>query len=92
MTPETKMKLKFDSPIGCLVVIIGGKYLNRVGDVMEKVNFVTNDVGGVRPMAVFLISNKFKEHVLITFTLPHCHCDKKIGIQQKSRHLKLIQP
>ena len=65
MTPETKMKLKFDSPIGCLIVIIGGKYLNRVGDVMEKVNAITNDVGGIRPLAVFLISNKFKEDVFI---------------------------
>ena len=59
------MKLNFDSPIGCLIVIIGGKYLNRVGDVMEKVNSVTNDVGGIRPLAVFLISNKFMEDVHI---------------------------
>ena len=65
MTPDSKMKLKFDSPIGCLIVIIGGKYLNRVGDVMEKVNSVTNDVGGVRPLAVFLISNKFNEDIVI---------------------------
>ena len=65
MTPDSKMKLKFDSPIGCLIVMIGGKYLNRVGNVMEKVNSVTNDVGGIRPLAVFLISNKFMEDVVI---------------------------
>ena len=65
MTPDSKMKLNFDSPIGCLIVIIGGKYLNRVGDVMEKVNSVTNDVGGIRPLAVFLISNEFNEDVII---------------------------
>ena len=65
MTPESKMKLNFDSPISCLIVIIGGKYLNRVGDVMEKVNSVTYDVGGVRPLAVFLISNRFMENVVI---------------------------
>ena len=65
MTPESNMNLNFDSPIGCLIVIIGGKYLNRVGDVMEKVNAITNDVGGVRPLAVFLISNKFNEDVII---------------------------
>ena len=65
MSPDSNMKLNFDSPIGCLFVIIGGKYLNRVGDVMEKVNFITKDVGGVRPLAVFLINNKFKENVLI---------------------------
>ena len=65
MTPESNMNLNFDSPIGCLIVIIGGKYLNRVGDVMEKVNAITNDVGGVRPLAVFLISNKLNEDVII---------------------------
>ena len=63
MTPDSKMKLNYDSPIGCLFVMIGGKYLNRVGDVMEKVNAITNDVGGVRPLAVFLISNNYKENV-----------------------------
>ena len=66
MTPESKMKLNYDSPIGCLIVIIGGKYLSRVGDVMEKVNSVTNDVGGIRPLAVFLMSkNNYKENVNI---------------------------
>ena len=65
MTPESDIELNFDSPIGCLFVMIGGKYLNRVGDVMEKVNYVTNYVGGVRPMAVFLISNNYKENVVI---------------------------
>ena len=59
------MKLNFDSPISCLIVIIGGKYLNRVGDVMEKVNSVTKDVGGVRPLAVFLFSNTLNEDVII---------------------------
>ena len=65
MTPESNMNLNYDSPIGCLIVIIGGKYLNRVGDVMERVNSVTNDVDRVRPLAVFLISNKFNEDVII---------------------------
>ena len=65
MTPESNVKLNFDSPIGCLIVIIGGKYLNRVGDVMEKVNSVTNDVGGRRPLAVFLISRNYKENLTI---------------------------
>ena len=65
MTPDSYMKLNFDSPIGCLIVIIGGKYLNRVGDVMEKVNFVTKDVGGRRPLAVFLISRNYKEDMTI---------------------------
>ena len=65
MTPESNMKLNFDSPIGCIIVNIGGKYLKRIGNVMEKVNSVTNDVGGVRPLAVFLSSNNIKENVLI---------------------------
>ena len=65
MTPDSKMKLNYDSPINCLIVMIGGKYLNRVGDVMEKVNSVTNDVGGRRPLAVFLISRNYKENMTI---------------------------
>ena len=65
MTPESNMNLNYDSPIGCLIVMIGGKYLNRVGDVMEKVNSVTNDVGGRRPLAVFLISRNHKENMNI---------------------------
>ena len=65
MTPEFNMKVNYDSPIGCLIVMIGGKYLNRVGDVMEKVNSVTNDVGGRRPLAVFLISRNYKENMTI---------------------------
>ena len=65
MTPESNMNLNFDSPIGCLIVIIGGKYLNRVGDVMEKVNSVTNDFVDIRPLALFLIGNNYKEDIVI---------------------------
>ena len=65
MTPDSDINLNFDSPMGCLIVMIGGKYLNRVGDVMEKVNNVTNAVGGVKPLAVFLISNRYNEDVFI---------------------------
>ena len=66
MTPDSDINLNFDSPMamGCLIVMIGGKYLNRVGDVMEKVNDVTNAVG-VKPLAVFLISNRYNEAVFI---------------------------
>ena len=65
MTPDSNIKLNFDSPIGCLIVMIGGKYLNRVGDVMEKVNSITKDVGGVRPLAVFLMNSNIKKNVNI---------------------------
>ena len=67
MTPDSDINLNFDSPMamGCLIVMIGGKYLNRVGDVMEKVNTITNDIGGVRPSAVFLISNIYNKNVFI---------------------------
>ena len=65
INPESNNKMNFDSPIGCLIVMIGGKYLNRVGDVMKKVNSVTNDIGGVRPLAVFLMSDNFKENIII---------------------------
>ena len=65
MNPGSNKKMNFDFPISCLIVMIGGKYLNRVGDVMEKVNSVTKDVGGRRPLAVFLISRNYKENLTI---------------------------
>ena len=65
MSPEYNMKLNFDLPIGCLIVMIGGKYLKSVGNVMEKVNSVTNDLGGRKPLAVFLISRNYKENMTI---------------------------
>ena len=65
MTPDSKMKPNYDSSIGCLIVMIGGKYLKRVGNVMEKVNSVTNDVGGRKPLAVFLIGKNYKENMTI---------------------------
>ena len=67
MTPDSDINLNFDSPMamGCLIVMIGGKYLNRVGDVMEKVNAIANDVGGIRPLAVFLNSNNYEEDINI---------------------------
>ena len=61
----TLCRINSDSPSGCFFVIVGGKYLNQIGDVMEKVNSVTNDVGGVQPLAVFLISKNIKENVII---------------------------
>ena len=56
-TPEDELKLTFDFPRSCFFVIVGGKYLNKIGSVMEKVDSITNDIGGTRPMAVFIISN-----------------------------------
>ena len=64
MTADSNTKLNYNSPISCMFIIIGGKYLTLIGKVMEKVNSVTNDVGGIRPMAVFLMSKiNYKENV-----------------------------
>ena len=56
-TPESELELTFDFPSSCFFVIVGGKYLNKIGSIMEKVDSITNDIGGTRPMAVFIISN-----------------------------------
>ena len=56
-TPESELKLTFDFPSSCFFVIVGGKYLNRIGSVMEKVDSITNDIGETRPMAVYIMSN-----------------------------------
>ena len=60
-TPKSELKLTFDFPSSCFFVIVGGKYLNKIGSVMETVDFITNDIGGIRPLAVFIISNKNKD-------------------------------
>ena len=65
LTPESNTKLIFDSPSSRFFVMIGGKYLNKIRDVMEKVNSVTSDVGGTRPLAAFLISNDNKKKLII---------------------------
>ena len=66
MTPDSITNLNFDFPSSCIFVIIGGKYLNIIGEIMEKVNSVTNDIGGSRPLAVFIMSkNNYKENVNI---------------------------
>ena len=63
MTPEDELKLTLDFPKSCIFVIVGGKYLNKIGSVMEKVNNITTDIGGTRPLAVFIISNTNKDDI-----------------------------
>ena len=65
MTQEANTKLIFDSPISCFFVLVGGKYLNMIGDVMEKVNSFTNDVGRIKLLAVFLLSINNKKDLTI---------------------------
>ena len=62
-TTEDELKLTFDFSGSCFFVIIGGKYLNKIGSVMEKVNNITTDIGGTRPQAVFIISNTNKDDI-----------------------------
>ena len=65
ITPKSQIKLSFDSPTRCFFVIVGGKYLSKIADVMEKVDSVRDDLGGFRPLAVFLDSNNYKEDTII---------------------------
>ena len=65
ITPKYKLKLNYDSPSSCFFVIVGGKYIKMIGDVMEKVNSVRDDLGGIKPMAVFLNTNNYKEDIII---------------------------
>ena len=39
------------------------KYRNKIGSVMEKINSITNDIGGTRPHAIFIISNTNKDNI-----------------------------
>ena len=61
---NSNTSFNFYVPSRCFLVAIGGKYLNMIGKVMEKVNSVSNDIGGTRPMAVFLMTN-YKENISI---------------------------
>ena len=61
-TPVSELKLTFEHN-RCFFVIVGGKYLNKIGSVMEKVDSITNDIGGTRAMAVFIISNSNKDNI-----------------------------
>ena len=63
VTPESEQKLAFDFPSSCFFVIVGGKYLNKIGSVVEKVDSIANDIGGTRPLAVFIISNTNKDNI-----------------------------
>ena len=63
-TPEPELMLTFDFPSSCFFVIVGGKYLNKIGSVMEKVDSITNVIGGRRPMAVFIINNTHEDDVI----------------------------
>ena len=65
MTPESYKTFSFNVPSSCFIIIIGGKYVDRVGDVMEKVNSVANDLGRARPQAVFIFGRNYKENVII---------------------------
>ena len=62
-TPESELKLTFDFPSSCFFVIVGGKFLNKIGSVIEKVDSLTNNIGGTRPLAVFIISNTNKDNI-----------------------------
>ena len=57
MTPDFNTKLDFDSPSSCIFVVIGGKYLNMIGKVMDSIR-------RTKTIAVFLMSN-YQDNVVI---------------------------
>ena len=63
LTHKSNSEFNLDFPVSCFFVIVGGKYLNMIGNVMEKVNNVTNDIGRAQPLAVFLFNDNYKENV-----------------------------
>ena len=65
MTLESEIKLASDFPSSCFFIIVGGKYQNKIGCVMEKVDNITNDIGRTRPIAVFIISSTNKDNIVI---------------------------
>merc|ERR1712227_1098607 len=51
-----------NAAISCYIVLVGGKYLNDIKDVMTKVDSV-KVVVGVRPQAIFIQSNNYSENL-----------------------------
>ena len=64
-TPGSELKLTFAFPRSCFFVIVGGKYLSKIGEIMENVDSVRNDLGGISPLAVFLNSYNYKDDIII---------------------------
>ena len=76
MTPDFTTKLDFDSPSSCIFVIIGGKYLNMIGKVMDSVR-------RTRTIAVFLMrKNNYKENFVIDVD-PHIQRYKSTPVMVK---------
>ena len=61
-TDGSELKLTFEHN-RCFFVIVGGKYLNKIGSVMEKVDSILNDIGGAKAMAVFITSNSDRDDI-----------------------------
>ena len=67
LTPESNISLNFNSDsmntaISCFIVLLGGKYLNNIKDVMTKVDSIKQDVG-IRPQAIFIQSNNYSKNL-----------------------------
>ena len=67
LTSESNIKLNFNlenmnTAISCYIVLIGGKYLNNIQDVMTKVDSIKHD-NGIRPQAIFIQSNNYSENL-----------------------------
>ena len=59
MTLDYNTTLDFDSSSSCIFVVIGGKYLNMIGKVMDS-------VGRIRTIAVFLMGKyNYQDNVVI---------------------------
>ena len=56
------------SPNKCAIVVIGGKYLGQVDDVMDSVDKITEDID-MMPYAVFLMAERHGQNVKFNVSL-----------------------
>ena len=54
-----------EAPSCCFLVFIGDRYHKYVGKIMEKINSFSNDIGGTRPLAVFLIKSIYNKDLVL---------------------------
>ena len=58
------------SPSKCSIVVIGGKYLEQVDEVMRMVDKITEDIAWM-PSAVFLMAEKPGQDIKFTMSTRH---------------------
>ena len=89
--PESKSHFNvgtfgLNSPNKCSIVVIGGKYLERVDEVMKMVDKITEDIAWM-PSAVFLMAEKPGQNIQINVSTRHRRSPTMYQVPATQLHL-----